>query len=417
MFKSAKVENIKNWLEKINSYNSTPNFGTTRVLFTEPEIKARNYVKSEMEKIGLKVYEDAIGNIFGVLDGTDKTLAPVWTGSHIDTVLNAGMFDGMAGVVGGMEALRIIKESHKEVKRSIVVVVYTSEEPTRFGLCCLGSRTLAGKLSYKETKNIFDESGKSLSSVLEKLGYKKEEFKDIPKKKGDVFAAVELHIEQSNRLYKSGKPIGIVKTICAPTNFEVEVVGCQSHAGGTSMDDRTDAYAASAEIALELEKLAKESKSEYTTATVGKVDVIPNASNVIPGSVKFSIDIRDCEFESKNNLINKLKREIAKIENRRGIKVNLVLDNHDVPMKCNNTIIDEIEKSCKNKGIDYDMMISGAYHDSMFVGEFSPVAMIFIPSKDGISHSPDEWTDFEDIAKGTDILTETLYVLANKNEL
>ncbi len=417
MLQSAKVENIKKWLEDINSFNSTPDFGTTRVLFTKPELESRNYVKNEMKKIGLKVHEDGIGNIFGVLEGEDTSLPPVWTGSHIDTVLNAGMFDGMTGVVGGMEALRIIKESGKKFKRSIVVIVYTSEEPTRFGLCCLGSRALAGKLSYEETKEVYDKDGKSLSIVLEELGYNKDDFKNIPVKKGDVFGAVELHIEQSNKLEKDNMKIGIVKTICAPTNFEVEVIGCQSHAGGTSMEDRKDAYAASAELALILEKLAKESKSEYTTATVGRVAVIPNASNVIPGNVKFSIDIRDCEFESKNILIEKLKKEITKIEEKRGVKVNLTLENHDVPMKCNKKIIDEIEKSCKNQNISHEFMISGAYHDSMFVGEFAPVAMIFVPSKNGISHSPDEWTDFEDIAKGTNILAETLYNLSNMEEL
>lgn len=413
MFQEAKVENLKNWLETINTFNSTPGFGTTRVLFTEPELKARAYVKEEMKKIGLNVHEDGIGNIFGILEGTDKDLPPVWTGSHIDTVLNAGMFDGMTGVVAGMEAARIIKESGKKIKRSIAVIVYTSEEPTRFGLCCLGSRALAGRLSYQDTEKIKDENGKTLAEVLKALGYNKDDFSKIQKKKGEVYAAVELHIEQSNNLEKSQKPIGIVKTICAPTNFDVEVIGCQSHAGGTSMSDRTDAYAASAEIALIIEKLAKESKSEYTTATVGKVEVIPNASNVIPGNVNFSIDIRDCEFESKNELIRKLKEEISRIEEKRGIKVNLTLENHDVPMKCDEKILNKIEKSCINQKADYKKLISGAYHDSMFVGEFAPVAMIFVPSKDGISHSPNEWTDFEDISKGTNILTETLYNLSN----
>lgn len=413
MLERADANHIKNWMEAINSFNSTPEFGTTRVLFTEPEVKARQYVKEEMRKLGLKVTEDSIGNIFGTLQGTNPSLPPLWTGSHIDTVLNAGMFDGMAGVVGGLEAVRLIKESGETFERNIIVVVYTSEEPTRFGLCCLGSRAMAGKLSLEDVHKLYDKDGKSLEEVLEALGYDLKAFDKIKISKGEVFGAIELHIEQNSSLEEKKLPVGIVKTICAPTNFEVQVIGCQSHAGGTSMEARKDAYAASCEIALELEKLAKDSTSEYTTATVGRVQVIPNAVNVIPGDVKFSIDIRDCEFLSKEKLVAKLKERIKVIEEKRQVQVILNLENHDYPMKCDSQIVDAIKASCENRNIPYDMMMSGAYHDSMFVGEFAPVAMIFVPSKNGISHSPDEWTDFEDIALGTDVLAETLLKLAN----
>lgn len=417
MLEKAKADNIQNWLETINTYNSTPEFGTTRVLFTEPETSAREYVKDEMRKLGLEVREDSIGNIFGTLEGSKPELSPVWTGSHIDTVLNAGMFDGMAGVAGGMEALRLIKESGVKFDRSIEVVVYTSEEPTRFGLCCLGSRAMAGRLTLEDAKKLQDKDGKNLESVLRRLGYNLGKFEDIPVKKGEVFAAVELHIEQNNKLEKKGLPVGIVKTICAPTNFLVEVTGCQSHAGGTSMEDRRDAYAASCEIALILEDLALKCNSEYNTATVGKVEVIPNAVNVIPGKVRFSIDIRDCEFETKVQLIEELKKEIKKIEEKRGVQVKLINENDDVPMKCDPAILDILRNSCEEKDISYDFMISGAYHDSMFVGEFAPVAMIFVPSKNGISHSPEEWTDYKDIALGVDVLAKSLLDLANKKEL
>lgn len=408
----ASVKNIQTWLEKIDTFNSTPEFGTTRVLFTEPELQARSYVKEEMKNLGLMVKEDSIGNIFGILEGTNPELPAVWTGSHIDTVLNAGMFDGMVGVVGGLEAIRLIKESGVTFQRSIVVIVYTSEEPTRFGLCCLGSRALASKLSLEDTKVLYDHEGRSLASVLEELGYKLTDFSSIAKKKGEVFAAVELHIEQSNTLEKKNLPVGIVKTICAPTNFQVEVIGCQSHAGGTSMADRKDAFTASCEIALEVERLAKASTSEYTTATVGKIAAIPNAVNVIPGQVNFSIDIRDCDYDSKNRFIEGLHKKIKEVEEARGVQVKLQIENHDYPMKSHPALIQIIEESCKVQNIAYDMVISGAYHDSMFVGEFAPMAMIFVPSQKGISHSPEEWTDYEDIAKGVDVLADTLLKLA-----
>ena len=402
------------WLETINTFNSTPDFGTTRVLFTDEEVKAREYVKSEMRKLNLQVHEDAIGNIFGVLKGTRPELPPVWTGSHIDTVLNAGMFDGMSGVVAGLEAVRLIQVNKLKHERNIVVVVYTSEEPTRFKVGCLGSRAMAGKLDAEAAKKLVDDGGNALYDVLQKLGFPVQDFDKVPVKKGSVYAAVELHIDQNGVLEKAGKPIGIVKTICAPSVFDVEVIGRQSHAGGTTMEDRQDAFMATAEIALVLEQLGRTSQSEYTTATIGKVQVIPNAVNVIPGKVVFSIDIRDCDYDYKNDLIAKLKNRIKEIADKRNVKVNLTQYNNDYPMKCDENIIKKLENACEKENTPYIKTISGAFHDSMLVGEFAPVAMIFVPSKNGISHSPEEWTNFADIAAGTDVLADTLIELANE---
>ena len=402
------------WLETINTFNSTPDFGTTRVLFTDEEVKAREYVKSEMRKLNLQVHEDAIGNIFGVLKGTRPELPPVWTGSHIDTVLNAGMFDGMSGVVAGLEAVRLIQVNKLKHERNIVVVVYTSEEPTRFKVGCLGSRAMAGKLDAEAAKKLVDDGGNALYDVLQKLGFPVQDFDKVPVIKGSVYAAVELHIDQNGVLEKAGKPIGIVKTICAPSVFDVEVIGRQSHAGGTTMEDRQDAFMATAEIALVLEQLGRTSQSEYTTATIGKVQVIPNAVNVIPGKVVFSIDIRDCDYDYKNDLIAKLKNRIKEIADKRNVKVNLTQYNNDYPMKCDENIIKKLENACEKENTPYIKTISGAFHDSMLVGEFAPVAMIFVPSKNGISHSPEEWTNFADIAAGTDVLADTLIELANE---
>ena len=192
MRRTAEIssENIKEWLEGINQFNSTPNpgEGTTRLVFTPEEVGARNYIKSVMTEIGLKIEEDAIGNIFGVLEGTDQELAPVWSGSHIDTVLHAGMFDGMTGVVAALEALRAIKDSGRRPKRSLKAIVFTSEEPTRFKNGCLGSRAMAGELSYEECEKLRDDSGMTLAEQMQELGYKKEDYPKVCKKPGDVHA-------------------------------------------------------------------------------------------------------------------------------------------------------------------------------------------------------------------------------------
>ncbi|MBV4415833.1 M20 family metallo-hydrolase [Clostridium tyrobutyricum] len=411
--KPAQSSNIKNILEKLNTFNSDPENGTTRVLFTEPEVEARKYIKEEMKKNGLVVREDSIGNIFATLEGTDPDLPPVWTGSHIDTVLKAGMFDGMAGVVAGIEAARLIKESKIPHKRNIEVIVYTSEEPTRFGLSCLGSRAMAGYLSLEQAKRLKDKQGNSLAEVLEGLGYDLSKFDEISFKKGEVFAAVELHIEQGAVLESMGLPIGIVDTIFGPTKLEVSVYGKQSHAGGTPMNLRHDAFLACSEIALKVEKLAKKSSSKDTVATVGLVNVIPNASNVISGEVHFSLDIRDSDYEVKHKLIEELKDFTKQLEKSRGVTIKIRQINDDLPTKSDDRIIEIFENSCKEKNISYHKMVSGAFHDSMMVGKFAPIAMIFVPSKDGISHNPAEWTDYDDIAKGTDILADGLLKLSN----
>lgn len=412
----ADKKQIQAWIDGMNQFNSTPDFGTTRIVFTKPELKNREYVKEEFEKLGLLVKEDAVGNIYATLKGSDPSLKPVWTGSHIDTVPNAGKFDGMAGVACGMEAVRLMKESGITNKRDLTVVVYTSEEPTRYQLSCIGSRTMSGNLTLEDTRHIFDLSGRSLYEKLTELQYDLSEFGKIRKYPGDVYASVELHIEQNNRLEKAGLPIGLVKKICAPSNYLVEVTGVQSHAGGTDMEERKDAYAASCEMALALEQIARECPSEFNTATIGCVRVVPDAVNVIPGKCIFTVDIRDCNMDTKQETIRRFTKVFEEIAKKRNVAISIEEKNNDTPLTCDAAIFGMLEQSCKELGLSYMDMISGPYHDSLFVGRFAPTAMIFVPSKNGISHSPEEWTDFEEIAQGADVLASVLYKLANRTE-
>lgn len=225
-----------------------------------------------------------------------------------------------------------------------------------------------------------------------------------------------FHIEQNSQLEKKKLPIGIVKKICAPSNYLVEVTGCQSHAGGTDMDDRRDAYAASCEMALALEKIAKECGSEYNTATIGCVKVIPDAANVIPGKCIFTVDIRDCNMDTKQETIRAFKEAFGKIADKREVKLSITEENNDEPLTCNKKIVSLLEETSSELGLACTELISGPFHDSLFVGKFAPTAMIFVPSKGGISHSPEEWTDYEEVAKGADVLANTLLKLANMEE-
>lgn len=409
-------QNIEEWLTKLNTYNSTPEegAGTTRLVFSKEEVEARNYIKSIMKEVGLKIEEDAIGNIFGVLEGEDPSLAPVWSGSHIDTVLHAGMFDGMTGVIAAIEALRSIKDSGVKLKRNLKAIVFTSEEPTRFKKGCLGSRAMAGELDLEECKKLTDSNSMTLYKQMMDLGYKEEEFQSIKKSKGDVHAMVELHIEQAEHLEKNKLQVGIVKAITAYRAMVFHLKGKQDHAGGTRMSIRKDAVCAMAEIITAIEKFAKETGRLETVATVGKIDVYPNALNIISGDVSFTLDLREDDREVQLEVIDKIIDFAEKIVNERGITMTYETVYDDLPAIASEHILSIITENCQKNNVTYQYTRSGAGHDSQLVSRFAPFAMIFIPCREGISHNPEEFAKYEDIVNGTKVLRDTLSMLANE---
>lgn len=411
----ADKNRIQTWIETLTTFNKTPGAGVTRQLFTKEDMEARAYIIKEMEALGLTVSKDCIGNLYAVLPGTDRKLAPVWSGSHLDTVYQGGAFDGISGVVCAMEAARLIKESGRPHKRDLVVTMFSGEEPARFGIGCIGSRALVGRLTTEMTKELCDADGISLYDAMAQAGLDADALPSIIKKPGDVYASVELHIEQNLYLERAGLPIGLVSSICAPSNLIVEVTGRSAHAGGMSMEERTDAFTAAAEMALEIEAVGRrESTSEFTTTTVGSVRIEPNQSNIIPGKVVFTIDIRDAAKASKDRIIALISEKLNEIAAKRGVFVKWEIQNDDTPMPCDSHIMELMENYCKEMGLGCQKMVSGPFHDSLFLGEFVPVGMIFVPSKAGLSHCPDEWTEYEDLAQGSQVLTAVLYELCNE---
>ena len=311
----------------------------------------------------------------------------------------------------------MIKENGISHERNIQVIVFTSEEPTRFGIGCIGSRAMAGKLALEETKTIYDDDGISLYEELERLGYTKKNYDTVIKDRGDVFASVELHIEQAPVLDRLGLPVGIVEGICAPSYIQVCIEGEQKHAGSTPMNARRDPLAAASEIILRLESLARSYGTIYTVATVGKLEVFPNASNVIPGKVTFTIDIRDVEENTKKELTDNICVYMDTISGMRGVSIRYCIETDDIPHRSDKRVSSVLEEVCKEMSVPYQYMISGAYHDSLLVAEFAPVSMIFVPSKNGISHDPKEYTSIEDITIGTNVLCNALINLANRDKL
>jgi hydantoinase/carbamoylase family amidase len=313
-----------------------------------------------------------------------------------------------------MEALRLIKESGLPHRRTLSVVVFTSEEPTRFGMGCLGSRALAGALTREDLSTLIDREGESLESLLLRLGYDLSQYGSVKRAKGDVHGFVELHIEQGAVLESLKIGIGVVTTISAPTDLTIKVKGRQGHAGATPMRMRCDALAAAAEIILKLEALATAEENPSTVATVGKLSVYPGASNVIPGAAEFTTDIRSSDFESKARLLEQLRLFFAQLSSDRGVEIAVEMICHDQPRKADERIVKAIAAACGELGVRYHSMVSGAYHDAMMVARFAPIGMIFVPSRGGISHDPQEWSDYSDIATGTDILAETLLQMSKE---
>ena len=399
-------------INRLAEYNSTPGYGITRIALSSEDMEGRAFIKNAMKSIGLEVSEDGAANIYGTYPGSDRNLAPVWTGSHLDTVPNGGRFDGISGVVCGIEAVRLIKESGFVPKRDISVICYTSEEPSRYGVGCIGSRVLAGKMTESEAKTLIDTDKITLWQKLQNLGFDLNNIADMKKKKGDVYASVELHVEQGSILERTGNTIGIVHTISAPTEIHVTAHGIQSHAGATPMEYRKDTVAAVAEAITGLERLACQYENPSTVATVGKINVYPNSSNVISGHTDFSVDIRSDKFSEKEKILSDYIALLSELEIKRDVKFTTEIICNDKPAVADKNIQSIIRDACEEHNCSYIDMASGAYHDSLMISEFAPFGMIFLPSIGGISHDKNEKTDFEDLAKGTDILAETLLELA-----
>jgi N-carbamoyl-L-amino-acid hydrolase len=384
----------------------------TRIVFTPTDLRARAWFLARCEKAGLAVSQDAIGNIFARWNGHDPDAAAVATGSHIDAIPNAGKYDGVVGVLGGLEAIRALRKSGFSPKRSIELILFTSEEPTRFGIGCLGSRLLSGSLSPDAAKKLADKDGASIEQVRRAAGFQGE-LETVKLPAGHYEAFVELHIEQGPLLERKQIPLGIVGKIAAPSSFQIFIEGAGGHAGGVLMPDRRDALCAASKLILAIEHEAKSSGSPDTVATVGICEVFPGAVNSIPSRVHLSVDIRDTDLRRRDSLIAAVDASCRAIAEKRGVSIRKELVNADAPGDCAANIVETLSESCRKHGLNFLSMVSRAYHDSLFMSRIAPVGMLFIPCRNGYSHRPDEYAAPDDIARGTLVLAETLRSLAD----
>ena len=408
---AVEQERLASEIETLAAFSDAEAPAVTRVVFTPTDRKARAWVKDRCKDAGLVIRDDAIGNTFARWPGSDPSLPIVGTGSHIDAIPNAGKYDGVVGVLGGIEAMRALQRARFHPRHSIELLIFTSEEPTRFGIGCLGSRLLSGTLSADAARKLTDNDGASVDEVRRNAGLTGE-LEQVKLPTGYYKAFVELHIEQGPILEREHLPLGVVERIAAPASLRVTVEGAGGHAGGVLMPDRRDALCAAAELILALEQAARASGAIDTVATVGMCDVFPGAVNSIPARVRLSVDIRDTSLARRDGVVRALEEACRTVSSKRQVTIHSEWLNADAPAESGSAIVAALRQACEKHGFSFLPMTSRAYHDSLFMSRIAPVAMLFIPCHNGYSHRPDEYASPDDIARGTLVLAETLSTLA-----
>ncbi|HEY6413754.1 MAG TPA: M20 family metallo-hydrolase [Edaphobacter sp.] len=396
-----------------NAEPSKNGTAVTRIVFSEDDLRARAWLKTLATAEGFTIREDAVGNTFIRWPGTDPTLPAVATGSHTDAIPHAGMYDGTVGVLGGLEAMRALKRSGLTPRRSIELVMFTSEEPTRFGIGCLGSRLISGTLDPTLADTLTDKDEAKLAQVRTTAGFTGP-LASTRLPESHYHAWLELHIEQGPLLEREGIPIGIVTSIAAPASYRFTITGFGGHAGALLMPDRRDALCAAAELILSIERHALATGAIDTVATVGTCDVFPGAVNSVPGRVTLQLDIRDTDPTRRESVMQAVSADIETLQSRRKVTITEDLINADAPAQSSPHIVEIIEATCKVDNIPYKKMVSRAYHDSLFMARIAPIAMIFIPCRNGVSHRPDEYASPADIVRGTHVLASALAKLASE---
>ena len=389
----------------------------TRLVFSIKELRSRQVLIHLMRQAGLTVRIDAIGNIFGRFEGSDPRAPAVLAGSHLDTVIHGGKYDGPVGVIGALEAVRTISENKIRVSSPLEVVCFVGEESSRFGFSTLGSSLAAGEVRADDLTHAVDPQGTKLENVLASLGITRRNLKSMRRDPKTLKAYLELHIEQGPILEAKGKRIGLVTSIAAPSRFRIILKGRADHSGTTPMNMRKDALVASAQLIEYIEKICRQYASMEkgrVVGTVGAIKVEPGVINAVPGRTELAVDIRGASAQSKNRVARQVKQQARVIAKKRGIGVEVLTIREEDPVPLDKRLLRLTRELCDEKQINYEIMPSGAGHDAMQMAKIAPAGMIFVPSKRGISHNPLEWTDPKDIALGTQLLMETMVRVANE---
>ncbi len=378
--------------------------GVKRSGFSDEEKAAKVLVKKWMQEAGLEVSEDGAGNVLARLEGKTKRPA-IASGSHVDSVPSGGNFDGPLGVLSALEVVESWKETGYIPDKPYEVIIFSDEEGSRFNSGLTGSQAMTGAMTDQEMDQLRDYNSETLEQVLAHYGSTLESFKAAKRNLEELELFVEIHIEQGKKLEQANQPVGIVSGIAGPAWLEVEYIGEAGHAGNTPMIGRKDCLVAAAEFLQSIPQFPK-ALNDTAVATVGKLNVFPNGANVIPESVKMLVDIRDINEEPRDQLLDQLSEQAEKVAKANEIQSNIKINTRIQPVPIAENLQKRLAKSLNKFNIVPTYIPSGAGHDAMNLGRFIPVAMLFVRSKDGISHNPKEWSSLNDCIMGIHVLKD-----------
>ena len=392
-------------LEHLKQFTATPGNGCTRLPFTKEAREAVNYLRQLMEEAGLEVTEDAAGNVIGTLKGENPDEPCVMMGSHYDSVVNGGDYDGIAGVICAIEVARLLKEEGITPKRNFVAVGFCDEEGMRFGTGYFGSGAMLGHRDVEYTKNFADTDGITIYEAMKGYGLDPEKIGEAAWKEGSIGHFLEAHIEQGPVLDAEGTELGLVEGIVGIQRYMVTVHGRADHAGTTPMDMRMDAVDAATKVISKIADWARE-KADGTVSTVGYINTVPGGMNIVAEKVEFTVDIRSMNNDNINDITNRIRKALDKEVAEFGGSYEMDNKLTITPVHLSEEMLDIMEEDCKAKGYSYRRMPSGAGHDSLEIGQSIPTVMIFTPSKDGRSHCPVEFTKYSEFAKAATIMKD-----------
>jgi len=406
-------QRLQSHFEAMSKIGKIGETGVCRPTLTPLEKEAFELAASWMKEAGMTTRIDAFGNLIGHLEGKDASLPVLMMGSHLDSQPYGGRFDGTAGVLAAIEAVTTLKEKGIVPERGIDVVSFADEEGWRFNKGLFGSRGILGKLEEGELQRK-DTEGITREQALKDFGLDISKFAESEYKKGSIFCFLELHIEQGPVLDMANKPVGIVTGISGPLWLTVKLKGMAGHAGSVPMPIRKDAMLGAAKITVALNEIVTADPGKPTIGTVGTLQVFPGSRNIIAEEVTFTIDLRDIDMDRRNKCEKELRRRIDEIVKMHNLQCEISEDTNSAPRYCADWIQDIIAEQCTSIGLDPVKIMSGPFHDALTLSYACDYGMIFVRCKDGISHNPLEYSSYEDLALGTEVLYGSMLKVLNK---
>lgn len=404
----ADASRIAEMLRAIGEIDAAPAGGVSRLGYTRGERDAHALVGGWLQELGLRVWQDDAGNTIAERSGTAPARPAIGTGSHLDSVPHGGRYDGIVGVVGAVEFVRLLVERGAEMTHPLRVVLFAAEEGARFGEPCIGSKIVSGALAGRNFEAMRDAGGVSLAQAMEAVGIDPTRAARARWDPADWAAFIELHVEQARVLETEGLAIGLVDVVSGSTRLQMTVSGRADHSGGTPMHLRADALVAAAEVALTAEAVARDPRHRGTRATVGRFDVHPNSITTIPGRVTFTLDVRDVDSDRQRATTTEIVQRARDICERRRVEMDVEVLADTSPVVLPMWVRDITSAACRDLGVNARVMTSGAGHDAQIINRLAPAGMLFVPSKDGLSHVPEEWTSASEIARGVEVLYHSL---------